>query len=195
LSKGLNLVTLSILAHLLTPELFTVVGLATLAIDYLSILNDFGLGAALVHRRDRIEEASNVVFTFNLLIALSLTSLMLVAAPYVAMLFKEPAITPILRWLGFSFTINALGSVHRFRLQRDMGFSKKLIPDMGNTLIKGALSIGCAIMGFGAWSLVYGQLAGMTVATILFWVVVPWRPRFCSMSILQSNFFDMVSRS
>lgn len=49
---------------------------------------------------------------------------------------------------------------------------------MGNTLIKGALSIGCAIMGFGAWSLVYGQLAGMTAATILFWVVVPWRPRF-----------------
>jgi O-antigen/teichoic acid export membrane protein len=178
LSKGLNLVTLSILAHLLTPELFTVVGLATLAIDYLSILNDFGLGAALVHRRDRIEEASNVVFTFNLLIALSLTGMMLVAAPYVAMLFKEPAITPILRWLGFSFTINALGSVHRFRLQRDMGFSKKLIPDMGNTLIKGALSIGCALLGFGAWSLVYGQLAGMTVATILFWVVVPWRPRF-----------------
>jgi len=59
-----------------------------------------------------------------------------------------------------------------------MGFGKKLIPDMGNTLVKGGLSIAFAIMGFGAWSLVYGQLAGITVATILLWVVVPWRPRF-----------------
>jgi len=177
LSKGLNLVTVAILAHLLTPELFTVVGLATLAIDYLSILNDFGLGAALVHRRDRIDDASNVVFTFNFLIALSLSTILLFAAPYIALLFKEPAITPILRWLGLSFTINSLGSVHKSRLQRDMGFGKKIIPDMGNTLIKGGLSIGCAIMGFGAWSLVYGQLAGITVATILLWVVVPWKPR------------------
>ena len=48
LGKALNLVTVSILAHLLTPELFGVVALATLAIDYISILNDFGLGAALI---------------------------------------------------------------------------------------------------------------------------------------------------
>jgi len=176
LSKALNLVTISILAHLLTPELFGIVALATLAIDYLSILNDFGLGAALVHRRDYIEEASNVVFTYNFLIAVSLTCIVLVVSPYIAMLFHEPALTPILRWLGFSFTINSLGSVHKARLQRDMGFSKKLIPDMGSTLIKGGLSIGFAIMGFGAWSLVYGQLAGIIVATILLWVVVPWRP-------------------
>jgi PST family polysaccharide transporter len=178
LSKVLNLVTISILAHLLSPELFTLVGLATLATDYLSILNDFGLGAALVHRRDQIDEASHVVFTFNLLIALSLTCIVLLAAPYVAVLFKEPAVTPILRWLGFSFTINSLGSVHKSRLQRDMGFGKKLIPDMGNTLVKGTISISCAILGFGAWSLVYGQLAGITVATILLWIVVPWRPHF-----------------
>src|SRR5215211_4042802 len=178
LSKALNLVTISILAHLLTPELFTIVALATLAIDYFSILNDFGLGAALVHRRDRLEDASNVVFTFNFLIALSLTCILLFAAPSIALLFKEPSITPLLRWLGFTFTINSLGSVHKSRLQRDMGFGKKLIPDMGNTLIKGGLSIAFAIMGFGAWSLVYGQLAGITVATILLWIVVPWRPRF-----------------
>ena len=177
LSKGLNLVTISILAHLLTPELFSLVGLATLAIDYLSILNDFGLSAALVQRRDRIEESANVVFTLNFLAAICLSGSLFFASSYVATVFKEPAITPILKWLGFSFTINALGSVHKSLLQRDMKFGKKLIPDMGNTLIKGALSIGCALLGYGAWSLVYGQLAGMLLSTILLWVIVPWRPR------------------
>src|SRR5919106_349697 len=115
LSKLLNLVTVSILAHLLTPELFGVIALATLAIDYLSILNDFGLGAALVQRREDIDEASNIAFTFNLLIAISLTSVVILTAPYVAIFFHEPSVTPILRALGLGFVINALGSIHKAR--------------------------------------------------------------------------------
>lgn len=177
LSKAINLVAVSILAHLLTPELFGVVALATLAIDYISILNDFGLGAALVQRRENIDEASNIAFTFNLLIAILLTSIIVLISPYVALFFHEPALTPILRWLGLGFTLNALGSVHKARLQRELRFGKKLLPELGHTLIKGGLSIGLAIMGYGAWSLVYGQLAGMSISALLLWIVVPWRPR------------------
>ena len=189
LSKALNLVTVSILAHLLTPELFGVVALATLAIDYISILNDFGLGAALVQRRENIDEASNIAFTFNLLVAIFLTSIIVLISPYVALFFREPALTPILRWLGLGFTLNALGSVHKARLQRDLRFGKKLIPELGNTLIKGGLSIGLAIMGYGAWSLVYGQLAGMSISALLLWIVVPWRPRLLIRSPISGQLF------
>jgi len=189
LSKALNLITVSILAHLLTPELFGLVALATLAIDYISILNDFGLGAALVQRRENIDEASNIAFTFNLLIGILLTSLIVLISPYVAVFFHEPSLTPILRWLGLGFTINALGSVHTARLQRDLRFGKKLIPELGNTLIKGGLSIGLAIMGYSAWSLVYGQLAGMSISALLLWIVVPWRPRLLIRSPISGQLF------
>ena len=178
LGKALNLVTISILAHLLTPNHFGLVALATLAIDYLSILSDFGLGAALVHRRESVEEASDIAFSFNLLIGLGLTSIVVVISPYVATFFHEPALTIILRWLGLTFAINSIGSVHKALLQRDLKFGKKLIPEMGNTLVKGGLSIGLAVMGYGAWSLVFGQLAGVSVSAFLLWMVVPWRPHF-----------------
>ena len=189
LSKALNLVTVSILAHLLTPELFGIVALATLAIDYISILNDFGLGAALVQRRENIDEASNIAFTFNLLIAIFLTSIIVFISPYVAIFFHTPTLTPILSWLGLGFIINALGSVHKARLQRDLRFGRKLIPELGNTLVKGGLSIGLAIMGYGAWSLVYGQLAGMSISALLLWVVVPWRPRLLIRSPISGQLF------
>lgn len=190
LGKALNLVTVSILAHLLTPELFGVIALATLAIDYLSILSDFGLGAAVVQRRENIDEASNVVFTFNLLIAISLTSIVVMTAPYVAIFFHEPSLTTILQWLGLGFIINAIGSVHKARLQRDLRFGRKLIPELGNTLTKGGISIGLAIMGFGAWSLVYGQLAGMSIFALLLWMVVPWRPRLIFKSNITKQLFS-----
>jgi PST family polysaccharide transporter len=190
LSKLLNLVTVSILAHLLTPELFGVIALATLAIDYLSILNDFGLGAALVQRREDIDEASNIAFTFNLLIAISLTSVVILTAPYVAIFFHEPSVTPILRALGLGFVINALGSIHKARLQRDLRFGRKLIPELGNTVTKGSISIALAIMGFGAWSLVLGQLAGMSISAFLLWIVVPWKPRLLFKSNVTKRLFS-----
>ena len=188
-SKALNLVTVSILAHLLTPGLFGVVALATLAIDYISILNDLGLGAALVQRRENIDEASNIAFTFNLLIGIFLTILIVLISPDVAVFFHAPTLTPILCWLGLGFTVNALGSVHKARLQRDLRFGKKLIPELGNTLIKGGLSIGLAFMGYGAWSLVYGQLAGMSISAVLLWIVVPWRPRLLIRSPISGQLF------
>lgn len=177
LGKTVSLVTVSVLAHLLTPVNFGVVALASLAIEYLSILNDFGLATALIQRREKIDEASNVVFTLNLIISISLTLITFALAPLAAIFFQEPGLTPILRWLGFTFTLNALGSVHKARLQRNMEFGKKIVPELGNNIVKAGISIGLALSGYGAWSLVYGQLAGQVVSIILLWVVVPWIPQ------------------
>lgn len=189
LGKALNLLTVSILAHILTPNHFGLVALATLAIDYLSILSDLGLGAALVQRRENVAEASNIAFTFNLLIGGLLTCMILVISPYVSMFFHEPSLTSILRWLGFTFLISSIGSVHKALLQRDLKFGKKLLPELGNTLIKGGLSITLALTGFGVWSLVFGQLAGVSIYVFLLWLVVPWKPRLQIRSSITGQLF------
>jgi PST family polysaccharide transporter len=141
------------------------------------VLKDFGLGAALIQRRDDLEEAANTVFTLNLLMGFGLTLLAIIAAPWVAVFFREPQVTPILRWLSLTFILDALSSVHTVRLQRELEFHRKLIPDLGRSVLKGAASIGLAMAGFGVWSLVIGQLVGSLSTVILAWLVVPWRPR------------------
>lgn len=189
-SKALSLLTVSILAHILPPEDFGLVALATLAIDYLSILSDLGLGAALVQRRGNIDEASDTVFSINLLAGIGLTTITFLLAPLAAKFFREPELIPVLRWLGLTFTLSALGAVHNVRLQRALNFRQKLIPDIGKTVIKGIISITMALTGFGVWSLVIGQLVGAAIASSLLWVVVPWRPKLSIQRSLVGKLFN-----
>lgn len=177
LGKGLVLVTTAVLARLLTPEQFGVVGFATLAVSYLSVLKDLGLGAALIQRQDEVEEAADTVFTLNLLLGILLTLLGLLLAPLAATYFREPLVTPILRVLSFNFVINALGAIHTVRLQRQLDFRRKALPDIGRSLVKGVVSIGMAVAGFGVWSLIIGQLAGSAAGVLLSWWMFPWRPQ------------------
>ena len=178
LAKALNFVTISILARFLVPENFGLIALATLTIGYLSVVNDLGLGAALIQRREKIEEAANVAFILNILTGILLTIATFFIAPYVAIFFKDTRVTIVLQYLGLTFLITAIGSVHNILLQREMNFRKKIIPELGNTIVKAIISISLAVTGFGVWSLVIGQLVGAGFASLLLWLVTPWRPKF-----------------
>ncbi|HSA99607.1 MAG TPA: lipopolysaccharide biosynthesis protein [Anaerolineales bacterium] len=177
LGKLVVLITTSILARILAKNDFGLVAVAVVAINYLSVLKDLGLGAALIQRKGDVQEAVNTVFTINIIIGLTLSTIAVLIAPFVAIYFKDPQITSVLRWMGISFVINALGSVHTNWLVRDLNYRRKLIPDLGGALAKGALSIGMAYLGYGVWSLVFGQIAGAVVSVILVWIILPWRPR------------------
>jgi PST family polysaccharide transporter len=175
--RGVTLLTTSILARLLTKEDFGIVAVAVIAINYLSVVKDLGLGLALIQRREDIDEAANTVFSINLVLGIALSLIVIPLAPLFANYFEEPMITPVLRWLGVSFAINALGSVHINLLRRNLDYRRKFIPDMGNTIVKGIISIGLAFAGFGVWALVFGQIIGALVSVLLVWIVLPWRPR------------------
>ncbi len=177
LGKLSVMVTITVLARLLGPDEFGVVGYATLAIAYLSVLQDLGLSHALIQRRTNIEEASDTVFTSNLLVGMTLTLIIYVTAPFIAVFFHEPRVELLMRVLGVSFTIEALGSAHLALLRRDLNFRRKLIPDLGRALVKGVVSISLALLGYGVWSLVIGQIAGAVTSAVLAWMSCPWRPR------------------
>src|SRR5512135_3405204 len=135
-SKAINLATLSILAHLLVPANFGLVALAALTMDYLSVLSDLGLGAALIQRKSNVEESAGTALILNLLANSVLTLLLIGISPYVASFFHEPMVVPVLSSLSFTLLFNAAGSVHSVLLQRQLAFRKKLIPDLGASAIK-----------------------------------------------------------
>ena len=177
LAKALVLATTAVLARLLTPDEFGVVGFATVVVAYLTVLRDLGLGGALTQRRDDIEDAADTVFVVNLLLGVLLALFTAILAPWVAGYFEDPRITSLLRVLGLTFVIQSLGTTHLVLLQRDLAFSRKLIPDVGQSAVRMVVSIAAAAGGLGIWALVIGQVAGVAASTALAWVVLPWRPR------------------
>ena len=171
------LLTTSILARLLSKDDFGLVAIAVVAINYFGVIKDLGLGVALIQRREDVNEAANTVFTINIILGFFLSAAIIPFAPLFAGYFNNPMITPVLRWLGASFAINALGSVHNIWLMRELDYRRKFIPDMGNTAVKTLVSIGLAFGGFGVWSLVFGQILGALASVVLVWIILPWRPR------------------
>lgn len=175
--KLLVVVTMAVLARLLTPADFGVVGYTTVVIAYLAVLMDLGLGAALIQRRDQVLAAAETVYAANLILGAFLTAVTALGAPLVAEFFREPLVTPLLRVLSFTFVLEAMGSVPLVLLRRDLAFRRKMIPDLGRALVKGTVSIGAAATGFGVWALVWGQLAGVLASVVLAWTVIDLRPR------------------
>lgn len=175
-SKLLILVSTVILARVLLPAEFGQVGIALLVISYIDTVGDLGVSSALIYEREKPEEAANVTFIVSLTMGLLWFAVAYFGAPLAADFFNDPAVIPILRVAAFVFVISALGNTHDALLRRDLAFKKRLVPEFSMALLKGVCSVALAFLGWGVWSLVWGQLLGAAGATIALWLIVPWRP-------------------
>jgi lipopolysaccharide exporter len=174
--KGLTFLSTVILARLLLPEEFGLIGYCLVVIQYVDILNSAGISTALIARREKVQEAANAALMANIIFGLLCFAIAWVIAGPVSVFFKAPEIVPLFRVLALSLPLTGLGIVPETMLRREMKFQTVLISDVSRNFIKGAVSIGLAIMGYGVWSLVWGQIAGVLTGTILSWILAGWRP-------------------
>src|SRR5437867_1939711 len=135
-----------------------------------------GTGAALIYWPDRTRDVAQITFVLNLLTGVAWFLLTWVVAPAVAAFFHSSGGTPILRVLGATFILRALGNTHDALCKKDLRFKARLIPEIGLAAVKAALTIALALAGLGVWSLVWGHLAAMGARAALLWRVVSWRP-------------------
>lgn len=177
LGKGLVFLCTILLARLLVPQDFGLVALGLLVLRFLETLGDLGVGPALIYRVEEPERTSSVALGINLTMGLVLTVGMILAAPLVADFFHEPRLVPVLRILSLSFLLTALRNVHASRLKKELAFRRRFVPEIARAAAKGVVSVIFAWLGFGVWSLVWGQLAGEVTATLLYWWAARWRPR------------------
>ncbi len=175
--KLLVFISTAILARLLLQADFGLAGYALIVISFLDVLNDLGIGAAVIYHRDD-PDVINTAFWLNLLTGIVLFGITWVAAPLAASFFNDARAVPLTQVLGLTFPITALGNIHSSLLQKNLTFKRKFVPDVTKAVGKGVISIVLALMGFGAWSLVLGQVGGTAVAVIAFWWAYPWRPKF-----------------
>lgn len=174
----LTFVTSLVLAWLLTPEQFGIVGICMLAIAYLELLNNFGVGHALIARRDRFEEAANASFVIGLGSGAVLFVAAWVLAPTVAAFFREPVVADMFRVLGLNLLLGGVGTVPAAIIHRDLRFKAYLIPSIGRNILKGAVAIGMAWAGYGPWSLIWSEVVSRAVEALVPWLLVRWHPTF-----------------
>ena len=177
-AKILVLISTVILARLLVQEDYGVAGYALVIMSFIEILQGLGIGQALIYY-ERIPERTNTAFWLSLGAGVGLLLIAyFVAAPLGGWFFDDPRAVEVTRVLALSLPISALGQVHQYLLIKELAFKRKFVPEFARALVKGTVSIILALRGWGAWSLIWGQLAGTAVSTIAFWLIIPWRPAF-----------------
>ncbi len=177
---GLNLVVLAVLARLLAPHDFGVVSAALVVIGLSSIVSQIGVGPALVQRRDLERRHLATGFTAAMGTALLLGLVIWLAAPIAASFFRIDGVVPVLRVLAWTFPLQGLGTVSRALLLRELRFNRLAHVDvLAYGLGYGAVGITGALLGWGVWALVAGQMAQSVLrAVILLLMQRPVRPGF-----------------
>lgn len=165
-----------ILARLLSQDDFGVVGYALITTNLLNVLADLGIGPALIYHRED-PEAAHTAFWLSLAFGVVLYMISWLIAPLAAQYFNDTRVITIVRVMALTFPISAVGNVHDNLLRKNLNFRKKFIPEFSRAISKGLISIGMALAGSGAWSLVGGQLGGKIMSVISYWVIMPFRPR------------------
>jgi O-antigen/teichoic acid export membrane protein len=173
---SLRMGALVVLARLLSPEDFGLVGMVTALTGVLTWFRDFGLSAAVVQRSDITNDQHSTLFWINVLIGALLALLTLAAAPAVASFYHEPRLFSVTAVLGTAFLFNAVGIQHSALLQRQMRFTAMAAIGMVSLAIGTALAIGGAAIGFGSWALVAMSVTTPLVASIGFWLAAGWLP-------------------
>jgi O-antigen/teichoic acid export membrane protein len=178
LTMGVALVTSTILARKLGAEDYGVVGIAMAVIGFLGRFNDLGMTAAVVQRPNVEARLIQTAQALNFLIAAGLFLCALAFAPLTVTIFKSREVPKVVCALAFTLILSAIGFLPAALLTRELQFVKLRMPFVTGSLVRGVVSVACALTGWKYWSLVFGSLAGTLATSILLRLVRPVKAGF-----------------
>lgn len=167
-----------ILARILMPEEFGLIGMIAIFVGIGKVLIDSGLTQSLIRDQDLDQEDFSTVFFFNLFASIFIYFLIFFLAPVISDFYDRDILTPLLRLFCITFIIDAFASVQRTRLTKIMNFKTQTIIAIPSTILGGIVGISMAYMGYGVWSLVGSNIASSVLVTTQFWIYSKWTPSF-----------------
>ena len=172
----LRLGCLMVLARLLAPTDFGLVGMVTAITGVLSLFREFGLSLATVQRLEITNEQTSTLFWINIAVGVVLFVTSVAVAPFVASFYREPRLALVMVVLGLGFILNAAGVQHSALLQRQMRFTALAVIEVLALIISSVVSLLMALSGFGYWSLVAWSITLPLASTIQLWLYSRWIP-------------------
>jgi len=165
-----------ILARLLNPADFGIVGLAAIFLGLIDVIKELGLSAAIVQRKEINEIHLSTSFWASVIAGITLFIIAILASPFVADFFQEDIVQPILIVSAIGLIIGSFSVIHYALLEKSLNFKKLTIAEVCAAFVSGMVSVFLAINGYGVWSLVFGGLAGSFISVVILWKIVAWRP-------------------
>jgi O-antigen/teichoic acid export membrane protein len=174
--KVIFLFRLTVLASLLSPFDFGLLATASIGIDVLMRLSNFGMTTALIQLDEASTDHYDAAWTMDLLRALGIALIAFFAAPLIADYLLEPRVTDVLRALAFRPVLDSSASIMTAKFSRNLNFRALVMLHLPKAIINTIISIALAKQ-LGVWALVAGTLVGSLIFLISSYILAPHRPR------------------
>lgn len=181
---GITFIIGIILARLLTPKEFGLIGMITIFIAISQSLVDSGFTQALIRKKDCTQEDYSTVFYFNIIIGILIYIVLFLSSSTIGLFFNEQQLKLIVKIISLGIIFNAFTVVHRAKLIKEINFKLQTKISIIASIISGIVGIALAYKGFGVWSLVFKMLLNTIISSFLLFLWNKWIP---------SNVFSMSS--
>ena len=166
-----------VLARLLTPDDYGLIGIVTIFTLVSQALINAGFTSALIRKKDATDDDYNTVFIVNLGMSILLYAIIFLASPSIADFFNRQELISLVRVTSLGMIIGALALVQQTRLTKRIDFKSQTVITLTASVLSGLVGIVMAIVGFGVWALVAQQLSLQAIKTVGLWIVNRWVPK------------------
>ncbi|MGB3586841.1 MAG: lipopolysaccharide biosynthesis protein [Tunicatimonas sp.] len=192
-NQGLRLVVKLVLARLLLPEDYGLIGMAVIFTNLIKMVSEFGMGAALIQRKEEelTEDHYITAFWTNIGVALiGYAIAALILSPIAVWFYDEPELGSLLPVIAISIVLDALYLIPKVKLSRQLEFRPQAIINIIAVIIAGGISIYLAFAGWGVWALAFNSIIVSVVSGILYFIQVRW---VAPISFSKPAFMDLFS--
>ncbi len=169
-AQGVSLLVSIIIARILVPEDYSVVSIVTIFFAFANVFISGGFNTALIQKKNADKEDYSSVLYLSLGISAIIYAALFFTAPYIAKIYEQPLLIPVLRVMSLILPVNALKSVLCAYISATLQFKKFFYATIGGTVISAVVGITMGIYGFGAWALVAQQMTNTVIDTVILWI-------------------------
>lgn len=177
-AQATTVVTSIIVARIVAPEAYGLLGMAFVITGFLRVFQSLGLGSALIQRKEINQLLLSSVFFVSVALGVAIATVLVCGAPLFSWIYGDARVGPIIVVLSLTFLISSPAMVPSALLNRRLAFQRLAWIDISVSVISGVSAISLAVVGWGVWALVWSAIAGIAVHTVLVFLVSQWRPRW-----------------
>ncbi len=180
-SQGLRLLFKLVLAKLLLPEDYGIIGMAAVFIGFIEVVSEMGMVSALIQRPKEKLHAQHYATAFWLNIAIALLGyglIVFVISPLAVWFYEEPILGEVMPLLALPFIFNTFYAIPKAKLSKNLKFKSQAIAEVVSVLIGGVIAISLAFQDWGVWALAWNGVVVSLVAALIYWLYVRWFPEF-----------------
>lgn len=176
-TQGVQFLFGIILARLLSPEDYGTIAMPLVFLAIAQCFIDSGFSTALIRKPDLTEEDLSTAFYFNIGVGVICYFALFLSSPLIADFYNTPILSDLLKVTALATLFNPLCAVQQAILTRKIDFKTQAIVSLSGAIVSGSVGLVMAYSGYGIWSLVFQQVGGYVIRTILLWILGRWKPK------------------